>query len=235
MSFVKTLAALAIGIAAAKGYDRFRKAGGMDNVQKSLDDAGAEGGLADQAGAMAAKLGVPDGGKAVRDATAAYAPKAAEATRAAEAGIDTIFSQVSAAAGAASGMMSDWMNQLTGGVAGAAAEDSARLMIRAMIQAAKADGTIDDAERAKIMSHLADASPGERAFVEAEMAAPVDPQALASAVRDGAAGQVYGAALSAVAATDGANGDYLKKLAAALGLSDAARDAIHAGMGRPSV
>jgi len=38
MSFVKTLAALAAGVAATKGYSKFREAGGMAGLQKSLQD-----------------------------------------------------------------------------------------------------------------------------------------------------------------------------------------------------
>ena len=43
MSFVKTLATLAIGFAAAKGFDKYRKMGGMDGVQDALRKSGEPG------------------------------------------------------------------------------------------------------------------------------------------------------------------------------------------------
>ena len=50
MSFVKTLATLAAGFAVARGYDAFRKMGGMTGVQDQLRNAGGEGGIGQQVG-----------------------------------------------------------------------------------------------------------------------------------------------------------------------------------------
>ena len=66
MSFIKTLATLAIGVAAAKGYDRFRQGGGMAGLDATLRGAGAAGGLADQIGKLGEKMGRSGSAQAVR-------------------------------------------------------------------------------------------------------------------------------------------------------------------------
>ena len=58
-------------------------------------------------------------------------------------------------------------------------EDAAGLMLKAMIQAAKSDGKIDEAEKQKLLANLGDVSEAERDFVNREISAPVDVQALA--------------------------------------------------------
>ena len=68
MSFVKTLATLAVGFAAAKGVEKFRQAGGVTGMKDALRGASTgQSGMADQMGAMADKYGVPGGADAVRD------------------------------------------------------------------------------------------------------------------------------------------------------------------------
>ena len=59
MSFVRTLATLAAGFAAAKGVDHFRKMGGMAGVQEAMAGNPAMAGLAGQMGAMMEKMGIP--------------------------------------------------------------------------------------------------------------------------------------------------------------------------------
>ena len=110
-------------------------------------------------------------------------------------------------------------------------EANARLMIRAMIQAAKADGEIDAEERKKIMEHLEDAGPEERAFIEAELGAPVDPMALARDTGEQMGAQVYAAALMTVRVDKTSEASYLDNLANALGLSEETRKRVHAAMG----
>lgn len=232
MSFIKTLATLAVGVAAAKGYDKFRQLGGMAGVEKSLRDAGTTGGMADQLGQMMEKLGVPGGAATVRDTVAKLGPKAADAGQAAEAGLGGLFSAMQGSLAAGAGAMGDMMQAITGnGPATALVEENAKLMIRAMIQAAKADGEIDADEKARIMGHLTTASADERAFVEAEMAAPLDPAALVAATGAAMKAQVYSTSLMAVTVDNAAEADYLRRLAAALGIDGATRDAIHAQMG----
>ncbi len=110
-------------------------------------------------------------------------------------------------------------------------EENAKLMIRAMIQAAKADGEIDAEERAKIMEHLGDIDPDERAFIEAQLDAPVDAMALASDTSQQMAAQVYAAAIMTIRVDSLKEADYLNTLANGLGLSDATRERVHSAMG----
>lgn len=232
MSFIKTLATLAVGVAAAKGYDKFRQVGGMAGVEKSLREAGQAGGMADQLGQMMEKFGVPGGAATVRDTMAKLGPKAADAGQAAEAGLGGLMTAMQGSLAAGAGVMGEMMQAITGhGPASAIVEENAKLMIRAMIQAAKADGEIDADEKTKIMSHLTSASDEERAFVEAEMAAPLDPAALVAATGAAMKAQVYSTSLMAVRVDNAAEADYLRRLAAALGLDEATRNAVHAQMG----
>ncbi|MEC8582590.1 MAG: DUF533 domain-containing protein, partial [Pseudomonadota bacterium] len=55
-------------------------------------------------------------------------------------------------------------------------EADAALMLRAMIQAAKADGHIDEQEKAAILDVVGDdATEEDIAFLKAELSAPLDP------------------------------------------------------------
>ncbi|HQU67068.1 MAG TPA: DUF533 domain-containing protein [Albidovulum sp.] len=231
MSFVRTLATLAMGFAAAKGFDKYRKMGGMDGVQDALRKAGEPGGITDQIGDMAEKMGVPGGRDAVRDMMGKYGKAAADASEAGQAGLGNLISAMTTAATAGSKHMTDMMGAVVGGTpVNAAMEENARLMIRAMIQAAKADGEIDAEERAKIMDHLKDASDEEIAFVEAELSAPGDVMALASAAGDGAKAQVYAAARMAIRVDNPQENAYLNQLATALGLDAETRARLDSGM-----
>lgn len=234
MSFLKTLTTLAVGFAAAKGYDKFRKSGGMSGMQDSLKNAGAQGGIADQAADLAEKMGIPGGAEKVRELVAKMGPQAAGATEAGAANLDSLVASMSAAAAKGGAAMSDMFDQLTKGTPiGAASEENAKLLIRAMIEAAKADGEIDPDERARLMQHVKDASPAEVAFLEAAMDGPADLPGLLGSVGGVAKSQVYATSLSALKFDSESERTYLRNLASGLGLSDAERDGIHASMGLP--
>lgn len=233
MSFMKTLATLAIGIAATRGYQKFRQAGGLKGMEDALRNAGAPGGMADQAAEIAKKMGVPVDSQAVKDMVTKMSAGAAQATAAGEAGLGNLMGALSGTAAAGSDMVRNAMGTLTGGKLDGASEDNARLMIKAMIMAAKADGAIDDDERVRIMEHLKDSTPEELAFVKAEMDAPLDITAFAAEVGASSRQQVYATSLLAVSVDTDVEKAYLRQLATALGLSDAERDAAHVTMGLP--
>lgn len=214
MSFVRTLATLAVGFAAAKGFDKYKQMGGMAGVQDALKKNPQTAGLAAQAEAMLGKFGGVAG-----------------AGGAAGGLLGTLGSMGAAASASVTGMI----DQMTGTTAATdAAEANARLMIRAMIQAARADGQITDAERAVILDHLGESTPEERAFVEAEMLAPVDPMALARDTADAARLQVYTAAVMTVQTDTPAEAQFLSALAQGLGLDAQTVAGIHASMGKPA-
>lgn len=114
-------------------------------------------------------------------------------------------------------------------------EATAALMLRAMIQAAKADGEIDAEEQARLLDHLGEGSDEDLALVRREMAAPVDPEALARETPEGLEPQVYAMALLAIEIDTREEVDFLDRFARALGLSAAAVNDIHAKMGAPAL
>ena len=107
----------------------------------------------------------------------------------------------------------------------------AGLMLRAMIQAAKADGKIDEAERERLMGQLGDLDEEDRTFIREQMAAPVDAQALAREVPKGLEAQVYTMSLMAIDLDSPAEADYLHRLAEALGIDRPTTNQIHEQVG----
>jgi uncharacterized membrane protein YebE (DUF533 family) len=232
MSFVRTLAGVAMGFAAAKGLDQYRKMGGLAGVQKQLEASGST--VTAQLGAMAERMGIPGGAEKVNEFMAKMSAAPSAASEAGSAGLGGLLAAMKSTAETGGKMADDMIGAMFGGTPVAIAqEESAKLMLRAMIQAAKADGEISDEERKTIMDQSGDASPEERAFVEAEMAKPLDPMALARDTQESMKAQVYATSLLAIRADNPAESAYLRGLSQALGLSQATRDRIHAGMGLP--
>lgn len=230
MSFMRTLATLAVGFAAAKGLQQYQKMGGLDGLMRA---ASAPGGLTDNLGGMAEKMGIPGGAGMVQNAMAQMASLTTATSGAAQAGIGGLMATLGGSAAAGTGMMAEMMHALTGGGAVSdMAEENAKLMIRAMIQAAKADGEIDPDEQARILDHLHGASADEIAFVKAEMARPLDVAALVADTQTTMKSQVYSSALMAITVDSEGERAFLAQLASALGLDPATRDALHAAQGR---
>ena len=111
----------------------------------------------------------------------------------------------------------------------------AALMIAAMIQAAKSDGTFDQAEREKLLSHLGDVDAEEAAFVNARMDAPVDVDGLVAQTPEGMEAQVYAMSLLAIDLDTQDEAQYLHQLAKGYGMKPAAVNDIHEQMGVPSL
>jgi uncharacterized membrane protein YebE (DUF533 family) len=113
-------------------------------------------------------------------------------------------------------------------------QNTALLALRAMIAAAKADGSIDGGEMSRILGKLDELGSDSEArdFVMNELQKPLDMDAL---VRDAntseLAVQVYGASLLAIDVNTDAEREYLKKLAAALGLDQETVDRVHVTLG----
>lgn len=112
------------------------------------------------------------------------------------------------------------------------AEEAAGLMLRAMIQAAKSDGDIDRAEQAKILETLGDdADAADRAFVQTQLAAAVDPVSLAADTPEAQRAQVYSASLMAIRVDTPAEAQYLDQLARAMELDESTVNILHMQMG----
>ena len=228
MSFIKTLATLATGFAAAKGHSKYREMGGMDGVKDAMRSNPQVAEVSDQAFDMMDKMGIPtDQLKSMRDQFLGGSA-GAEAT----AGVGGLMAALGGGLAGGAAQTSGMIDALTGtSVATDTMEANAKLMIRAMIQAARADGDIDAEERAKIFEHLGEIGDAERAFIEAELEAPVNATSLALDTSEQMAAQVYAAALMTVRVDTLSEATYLNTLADALQLSPEARERIHNAMG----
>jgi uncharacterized membrane protein YebE (DUF533 family) len=114
-------------------------------------------------------------------------------------------------------------------------EAAAALMLAAMIQAAKSDGTFDEAEKQKLLGQLGDVNAEEAAFVQAQLQAPVDVDALVSQTPKGLGAQVYAMSVLGIDLDTQAEAQYLHKLATGYGMKPAEVNDIHAQMGIPSL
>ena len=113
----------------------------------------------------------------------------------------------------------------------AVSTDFALILVRAMIAASRADGHIDDAERARIMDKLRVSGLGEDAaqFLEGELANPVDLDAIiAAATTEEQRVELYSASRLAIEPESRAERGYLDLLAGRLGLADGLVDHIEA-------
>jgi uncharacterized membrane protein YebE (DUF533 family) len=110
-------------------------------------------------------------------------------------------------------------------------EDAAGLMIRAMMQAAKADGNIDEEERDKLLSNVGDLSQEETAFINAEMARDIDIAGLARDVPKGMEDQVYMMSVMGINLDTQNEASYLNDLAQNMGLGQSQVNQIHEMLG----
>ena len=207
MSFVRTLATLAAGFAAAKGYDKYKDMGGMPGVKEAMRNNPQLNQMSDQAFDMMEKMGLPtDQLKSMRD---------------------QFLGQGEAAGASAMAGMGGLMAALGGGMAGGAEQTGA--LIDSLTGTTAATDAME--ENAKLMEHLGEIDPAERAFIEAEMDKPVDAMALAQDTSQQMAAQVYAAALMTVKVDHLDEAEYLNTLASGLRLTDETRKRVHAAMG----
>jgi len=101
-------------------------------------------------------------------------------------------------------------------------ERNAELILRTMIDAAKADGRIDEREADRLVAKIRDAGADAEAqrYLMARLQEPMETESLIAAVRGkpDLAAQVYGAALLAIEVDTPAERAYLDRLAAGMGL-----------------
>ena len=112
--------------------------------------------------------------------------------------------------------------------------DVASLTLKAMINAAKADGRIDDMETERIVGKLKEGgiSDEEQRFLAEEMRKPMDMDSLVRAVpNQQVATQIYAASLLAIEVDTDKERRYLQDLAAALRLDNNAVSYLHSALG----
>ncbi|AOF89841.1 tellurite resistance TerB family protein [Sinorhizobium sp. RAC02] len=120
----------------------------------------------------------------------------------------------------------------------AVSTDFALILVRAMIAASRADGHIDEAERARIMDKLKVSGLGADAaqFLEDELANPVDLDAIISAATtEEQRVELYTASRLAIEPKSRAERGYLDLLAGRLNLPDALVDHIEATVSAATV
>ncbi|KAJ04757.1 tellurite resistance TerB family protein [Sulfitobacter mediterraneus] len=114
-------------------------------------------------------------------------------------------------------------------------EATAALMLAAMIQAAKSDGTFDEAEKDKLLGQLGDVDAQEAAFVQQQLQAPVDIDGLVAQTPQGMGPQVYAMSVLGIDLDTQDEAQYLHQLAQGLGMKPAQVNDIHDQMGVPSL
>ena len=113
--------------------------------------------------------------------------------------------------------------------------ERALILIRAMVNAAKADGQIDEEEQKKILSRLSDRSQETIDFLRQEFARPVKVGEFARSVPLGMEQQVYMLSLITMDLDTAGEAKYLTELSEALRISPEVRNQIHDRVGAPSI
>jgi len=121
------------------------------------------------------------------------------------------------------------------GVDHAQATDHATLIIRAMINAAKSDGSIDEAEQEKVIGKLGDVSQAEADFVRSEFRAPLDVDAFVQSIPRGMEQQIYAVSLMAIDLDTNKEAHYLDQLASGLRIEHQLANQIHEQLGAQKI
>jgi hypothetical protein len=113
--------------------------------------------------------------------------------------------------------------------------ERAVVLIRAMVNAAKADGKLDEAEQKKIFERLGDPSRAELDFLRKEFASKLDIQKFARSVPVGMEQQVYTISLITIDLDEGSEANYLLELSQSLRIPADVREQIHQHIGAPTI
>jgi len=112
---------------------------------------------------------------------------------------------------------------------------NSELVLKAMVNAAKADGQIDQGEIQRLLGKVQEGgvSPEEQQFLKAELAKPMQTAELVAAAKSqpGLAAQLYGASLLAIEVDTSAEKEYLSQLAQGLGLEPQVVQSLHQSVG----
>ncbi len=115
------------------------------------------------------------------------------------------------------------------------ATDDATLIIRAMINAAKSDGSIDEAEQENIIGKLGDVTQAEADFVRSEFRAPLNVREFVQSIPRGMEQQIYAVSLMAIDLDTNKEARYLGELAEGLGIQAQLANQIHDQLGAPKI
>lgn len=235
MSLLKTMTKLALGYAAARGVDKMSRGQGL---------AGLLGGNAQLRGS---EPGTSQQAQAARSLSGPTAnPLQDMMTQFQQGGLGALFKGGQGGMGGMAGLMamaggaaamggkgaSALIDQANDAVTTPETERTAELMLRAMIQAAKADGHIDEAEKTRIVDTVGqDADARDLATLQDLLAAPCDPESLARDTPEPLRPQVYGAALLTITVDTDQEAEFLDRLGKSMGLAETTVNQIHMQMG----
>jgi len=117
-------------------------------------------------------------------------------------------------------------------------EQHAELILKAMVNAAKADGKIDQGEVKRIVGKLQEdgLQKSDQQYLITEMQKPMETEQLIAAARGrpDVAAQVYAASLLAIEVDTPAEQEYLNQLASGLGLAPQVTQQIRGFVGLPA-
>lgn len=113
--------------------------------------------------------------------------------------------------------------------------EHALILVRAMVNAAKADGRIDEDEQKSMLERVSNPSRENIDFLRQEFQRPLDVREFAMSVPVGMEQQVYTMSLIAIDLDTSQEAKYLMELAEALRLPMDVREQIHQRLGAPSI
>lgn len=115
-------------------------------------------------------------------------------------------------------------------------DDTATVLVRAMVNAAKADGQVDEAEIESIVGQLGDLDKEEETFLRTELGRPMMSAAdFAASVPANLAQQAYGLSVAAIDLDEQSEAKYLADLAGGLGIDGPTANTIHEQVGAPKI
>ncbi len=114
-------------------------------------------------------------------------------------------------------------------------DDRAQLLVCAMVNAAKADGQLDQAEQDAILGQLGEVTQDEVDFLKKQFAAPLDVREFTWNVPLGLEQEVYSFSLMAIGLDQQKEANYLKELAHGLRMGPEDCNQIHARFGAPQI
>ncbi|WOI55230.1 DUF533 domain-containing protein [Palleronia sp. LCG004] len=239
MSLKNMAVKMALAFAAAKGVQAFQSAGGMEGLKRKMAEQQRKQGSG--AGAKTPGLGSGGSGGGLSDILGSLGLGGSGGGTAAGGrhGGNSLAGILGGLAGASSGAagagkMTGLLDRTRETPEDTAEEEQVSgLMVRAMIQAARADGEIDPTERQTLMEIIGDSDPEETAFIQAQMTAPVDAEALARDTPEGHEIEIYTSAVLAIEPDNRAEAEFLDTLAQGLKLTQHQVNDIHDAHGKP--
>lgn len=237
MSLKRTAMKMALAFAAAKGYKAFQGQGGMAGLKRKM----SSGGTSAQGGGLAGMLGglmsgsTAQGGSGGLGSLLGGLSGGGTGGASSAGGMGGLLGGLAAMAGGTAMAGQDQQAMMDRAEAGPEDEATAAAMIRAIGQAVRADGRIDDDERAALHDIMGKAETEEdQRAIESALSEPVDAVALARDVPHGSEEQVYAAALTAIDPDHPAEKAFLRELSTSLRLSGDTVRQLHATAGKPA-